>query len=106
MLWKNKSVSSEDKKIIKRKYLEKWHPIFAWLPHVIETDSEGNQTKAWLQWIERKGIYRNGLGIVRNWWDWEYRAMVPEQRMEKDDVDVFLDECNKAYVEDNLPFFG
>lgn len=37
-----------------QKILEDWHVIFAWLPHTVTIDSEGNTTCAWLQRIERK----------------------------------------------------
>lgn len=48
--------------------LEKWHTIFAWLPHRVDSHDY-----RWLEYIERRGIiyqYWSGPSV-----EWEYRLI-------------------------------
>jgi hypothetical protein len=60
MIWKDGPTWEETKRI-----RAEWHKWFAWYPVVIRIE-EGHKIKAWLQYVERKGIYCYG-------WAWEYR---------------------------------
>ena len=54
--------------------LEHWHPFFALWPRVVAVE-DGKDVCAWLEWIERKGVW-HGCGSdydSSSWWDFEYR---------------------------------
>ena len=51
----------------KRLRLSRWHRRFAWVSTRV-----GEHDCRWLEWIERKGIWHDGIGS--GWWRWEYRA--------------------------------
>lgn len=44
--------------------LESWHPFFTLIPRTVGKKN-GKYICAWLEWIERKGIWVSG-------WDWVY----------------------------------
>jgi hypothetical protein len=48
--------------------LSNWHDFFALLPHKVD-EEDGKDVCAWLQVIQRKGVWM-GYPIA---WDWQYR---------------------------------
>lgn len=61
----------------KKARLSEWHPFFALLPRRVAVVN-GRHKCAWLETIERKGIYRT-LGypyymLTPDWWQWVYRS--------------------------------
>jgi len=54
----------------KHERCSEWHRWFAWHPVRIGEEN-GHWIKAWLEWVGRKGYYRNHW----NGWTWQYRDL-------------------------------
>lgn len=50
--------------------LGKWHPFFPWFPRQVDVVN-GRAVCVAFQWIERRGVYVDGLR--HSYWAWHYR---------------------------------